>query len=102
MHDIEALQLRIEDDERRRDDREIFRDIVGDRERRESAARHEELLADFDDLDELRRISVEIDHIACFPRRGQRIVARIITVLIPIWRNSPKRSLMPPLMMSFR
>jgi hypothetical protein len=38
MHDIEALQLRIEDDERRRDDREIFRDVVGDRESRERAA----------------------------------------------------------------
>jgi hypothetical protein len=60
MHDVEALQLRIEGNEHRRDDREIFGDVIGDREGREGAPRHEELLADLDDLDELGRVAVEI------------------------------------------
>jgi hypothetical protein len=68
LHDVERLQLRIERREHRRDDGEIFRDVVGDRERRQRAARHQQLLADLDDLDQLGRIGVEIDHVAGFAR----------------------------------
>src|SRR5262249_32109312 len=52
-HDVERLQLRIERHEHGRDDGEIFRHVVGDGEGGERAARHQELLADLDDLDEL-------------------------------------------------
>jgi hypothetical protein len=34
--------------------------------RRQSAARHQKLLADLDDFDQLGRIAVEIDHVARF------------------------------------
>ena len=50
--------------EDRRQDREVLRDVVGDRERRQRAARDQQLLADLDDLDELRRVGVEVDHVA--------------------------------------
>ena len=66
---LSASKLRIGHDEQRRDDREIFRHVVGDREGRQRAARHQQLLADLDDLDQLRRIGVEIDHVAGFARR---------------------------------
>ena len=68
LHDVERLQLRIEGDEHRRDDGEIFRHVVGDRERGQRAARHQELLADLDDLDELGRIGIEVDHVAGLAR----------------------------------
>ena len=67
-HDVERLQLRIEGDEHRRDDGEIFGDVVGDREGGQRAARHQQLLADLDDLDQLGRIAVEIDHVAGLAR----------------------------------
>ena len=66
---LSALQLRIEGEEHRRDDGEILRHVVGDRERGERAARHQQLLADLDDLDQLGRIGVEIDHVAGLARR---------------------------------
>ena len=50
--------------EDRRQDREVLGDVVGDRERRQRAARDQQLLADLDDLDELRRVGVEVDHVA--------------------------------------
>ena len=53
-------------DEHRGDDREIFGDVVGDAEGGQRAAGHQELLADLDDLDQLGRIAVEIDHVAGF------------------------------------
>ena len=55
--------------EHRRDDGEVLRDVVGDRERRERAAGDEQLLADLDDVDELRRVGVEVDHVPGFLRR---------------------------------
>ena len=55
--------------EHRRDDREVLGDVVGDRERRQRAARDQQLLADLDDLDQLRRIGVEVDHVAGLLRR---------------------------------
>jgi hypothetical protein len=60
--------LRVEGHEHRRDDGEILRHVVGDRERGQRAARHQELLADLDDLDQLGRIGVEIDHVAGLAR----------------------------------
>ena len=50
--------------EHRRDDREVFGDVVGDAEGRQRAARDEHLLAGLDDLDELGRIAVEVDEVA--------------------------------------
>ena len=49
--------------EHRRDDGEVLGHVVGDRERGERAAGDEQLLADLDDLDELRRVGVEVDHV---------------------------------------
>ena len=57
-------ELRVEGQEHRRDDGEVLGDVVGDREGRQRAARHQQLLADLDDLDELRRVAVEVDHVA--------------------------------------
>ena len=68
IHNVERLELRVEGEEQRRDDGEIFRHVVGDGERRQRAARHQQLLADLHDLDELGRIGVEIDHVAGFAR----------------------------------
>ena len=48
--------------------REVLREIVGDREGSQRAAGHQELLADLHDLDQLGRIGVEIDHVAGFLR----------------------------------
>src|SRR5215472_18674264 len=45
---------------------EVFRHVVGDRERGQRAARHQKLLADFDHFDEFGRVRVEIDHVAGF------------------------------------
>jgi hypothetical protein len=60
--------LRIEGEEDRGDDGEVLRHVVRDREGGERAARHQELLADLDDFDELGRIGIEIDHVAGFAR----------------------------------
>ena len=50
--------------EDRRQDREVLGDVVGDRERGQRAAGDQQLLADLDDLDQLRRVRVEVDHVA--------------------------------------
>ena len=63
-HDVERVQAREDADEHRRDDREVLRDVVGDREGRQRAAGDEQLLADLDDVDELGRVAVEVDHVA--------------------------------------
>src|ERR1039458_9217398 len=65
-HDVEPGERRIDAHEHGRQDREEFGDIVGDGKRGERAARHEELFADGDDLDELGGIAVEVHHIAGF------------------------------------
>ena len=62
-HDVELVQARVDRREQRRDDREVLRDVVGDGERRQRAPGDEELLADLDDLDELGRVGVEVDHV---------------------------------------
>ena len=77
-HDVQRLQLRIEGEEHGRDDGEILGHVVGDGERRERAARHQQLLADLDDLDELGRIGVEVDHVAGLARR-----------LVPVFMATP-------------
>ena len=61
----------VEAGEHRRDDGEVLGHVVGDREGRQRAARHQELLADLDDLDELGRIGIEIDHVAGLARRDR-------------------------------
>ena len=58
------MQLGQGDDEHGRDDGEVLGQVVGDRERRQGAAGHQQLLADLDDLDELGRVAVEVDHVA--------------------------------------
>ena len=68
-HDVEHAQAGIERNEHRRDDREIFGDVVGDREGGERTAGHQQLLAEADDLDQLGRIAVEVDHVARLARR---------------------------------
>ncbi len=68
-HHIERAEHGIGAREGRGNDGEVFRDVVGDRERRQRAARHQELLADLDDLDQLGRIRVQVDHVAGFLRR---------------------------------
>ena len=50
--------------ERCRDDREVLRDVVGDAEGREIAARHQHLLADLDHRQQLGRVRIEVDHVA--------------------------------------
>ena len=52
----------------RRHDREIFRDVVCDAERRERTARDQHLLSDLNDVEQLRWIAIEIDHVAGFAR----------------------------------
>ena len=52
----------------RRNDREIFRHVVGDAEGRQRTAGDQHLFSDFDDVDELGRIAVEVDHVAGFAR----------------------------------
>ena len=60
--------MRIEGEEDRRDDGKILCDVVGDREGGERTARHQQLLSDFDHLDKLCRVGIEIDHVAGFAR----------------------------------
>ena len=46
-----------------------LRHVVGDAERGQRAAGDQQLLADLDDLDQLGRVAVEIDHVAGLARR---------------------------------
>lgn len=65
---LSAPKTRIGGDEERRDDGEILGHIVGDGEGGERPARHQDLFADLDDLDELGRAGIEIDHVAGLAR----------------------------------
>src|ERR1035437_8652852 len=65
-HDVERRDGGERRHEHGRDDGKILRNVVGDAERRQRTARDEELLPDFDDLNELRRIRVEVHHVAGF------------------------------------
>ena len=55
--------------EHRGDDREVLRDVVRNRKRGQCPSRDQELLANLDNLDELRGVRVEIDHVPGFLRR---------------------------------
>src|ERR1035437_253632 len=66
VHDVERRDGGERDHQHRGNDGEIFRHIVRDAERGQRTARDEQLFADLDDLDELRRIRVEVHHIAGF------------------------------------
>ena len=68
-HDVERRNLREHRHEQRREDGEVLGHVVGDGERGERAARHEQLLADLDHLEELGGVGVEVDHVAGFLRR---------------------------------
>ena len=50
--------------EQRRDDGEVLGHVVGDGEGGERTPGDEQLLADLDDVDELGRVGVEVDHVA--------------------------------------
>jgi hypothetical protein len=63
-HDVERAERRVGRGERGRDDGEVLGDVVGDAEGRQRAARHQQLLADLDDLEQLGRVGVEVDHVA--------------------------------------
>ena len=65
-HHVERRKLRVGADEGRRDDGEVLGDVVGDREGGQRTARHQHLLAGLDDLDQLGRVGVEINHVAGF------------------------------------
>ena len=64
VHDVERTEDGEGRGEHRGDDGEVLGDVVGDGEGGERAACHEKLLADLDDLDELGRVGVEVDHVA--------------------------------------
>ena len=55
MHYVQRPQLRIEGEEHGRDDGKVFRHVISDGEGRQRAARHQQLLADLHDLDQLGR-----------------------------------------------
>ena len=76
VHDVEHAELRERDDEHRRQDREVLGHVVGDRERGQRPARDEQLLADLDDLQQLGRVRVEVDHVAGLLRGGRARVHR--------------------------
>ena len=71
-----APELRVDGHEHRRQDREVLRDVVGDRERRDRAAGDQQLLADRDDLEQLRRVRVEVDHVGRLLGRRRPAVHR--------------------------
>ena len=66
MHDIERARARIGGGEGRRNDGEVFGDVVRDAERGERSPGHQHLLAGLDDLDQLGGIGIEVDHVAGF------------------------------------
>ena len=66
MHDVDRLEPRQGTGKKRRDDGKVFRHVIGDGEGRQRAPRHQELLADFHDFDQLGGVAVQIDHIGGF------------------------------------
>ena len=68
MHDVERRDGREGRHQHRGNDGEIFRHIVGDAERGQRTAGDQHLFPDLDDVDQLGRIAVEVDHVAGFAR----------------------------------
>ena len=68
VHDVQRRNRRERRHQHRRNDRKIFRHIVGDAEGRQATARNQHLLPDLDDVEQFGGIAVEIDHIASFAR----------------------------------
>src|SRR4030095_2392237 len=68
MHNVQWRDLRKRGHQHRRDDGEIFRYVVCDAEGGKVAARDEHLLSDLNEIEELRRIAVEIDHVSRLAR----------------------------------
>ena len=66
MHNIKRLQGRDRGDEQRRHDRKIFRDVIGNRKGGQGTPGHQQLFADLNDLDQLRRVVIEIHHVTGF------------------------------------
>ncbi len=62
-HDVERAKLRIKGEKHRGNDCKVLGNVIGNRESCECAARHQQLLADLNNLDELGWIAIEIDHI---------------------------------------
>ena len=69
VHDVERRNRRERRHQHRRNDREIFCDVVRDTKRGQRTARDQHLFSDFNDVDQLGRVAVEIDHIAGFASR---------------------------------
>src|ERR1035441_6868384 len=63
-HDVKGRNGRERGHQHGGDDGEVFGDVVGDAERSERAACDKELLPDFDDLDELGGVAVQVHHVA--------------------------------------
>jgi hypothetical protein len=59
-HDVELAQPRVDDREHGRQHGEVLRHVVGDGERGQRTPGDQQLLADLDDLDELRRVRVQV------------------------------------------
>ena len=66
MHDVERAEDGIGACKRCGNDGKILGKVVGDAERRQRATRHQHLFADFHNLQQLRGVRIEIDHVARF------------------------------------
>ena len=64
MHHVQRVQHREGRGKHRRNDGEVFGYVVGNRKRGQRAARHQELLANLHNLNQLGRVGVEVDHVA--------------------------------------
>ena len=84
----------------RGEDREVLGDVVGDRERREGAACDQELLSDFNDLDELRGVGVEVDRMSAGLARG--LVAAFIATPTSAWARAGASLVPSPVIATIR
>ena len=66
MHDVQRIQNWECSRKHRWNDGKVLSYIVGDRKGSQGAARHQQLFADFDDLDELGGIGIQVHHIPGF------------------------------------
>src|SRR5690242_5037829 len=66
MHDVERVQHRERAGEHRWNDGEILGYVIGDRERSQCTAGHQQLFSDFHHFNEFRRVGIEVHHVAGF------------------------------------